>query len=191
MYNISVKMIVGLGNPGRTYAKTRHNMGFLCLDGISETLGITLDNNKFKALYGMGMVGSEKVFLVKPQTFMNESGTAVSQLMKYYNIPIEDLLVIYDDLDLPCGKIRLREKGNDGGHNGLKSLNTHLNTKDYKRIRIGIDKDEFIPTVDYVLGKPKAEQAPLLEEAIKQAQAAAIAFIKQDFRLVMNDYNIK
>lgn len=186
-----MKIIVGLGNPGRSYAKTRHNMGFLCIDRICDILGVELKQKKFKGLYEIVVVNDVKVLLIKPQTYMNLSGEAITYLMGYYSCSIEDLLVIYDDLDLPCGKIRLREKGNDGGHNGLKSINSLLKSKNYKRIRIGINKDPNIEVVDYVLGKPSKDDLQLIKGAIDNAALAALAFVSEDFPLVMNKYNRK
>ncbi len=189
MYNSYMKIIVGLGNPGRTYLKTRHNMGFMVIDLLLNEFNVELNEKKFKADYTIVNRLGKKFILVKPQTFMNNSGEAVNQLMRYYNIDLENLVIIYDDLDLPCGKIRLREKGNDGGHNGLKSLNQHLGTKEYKRIRIGIDNNQMIPRADYVLGKPSSEQQEDLSSALTRAKDAVIEFLDHDFNTAMNKYN--
>ncbi|MGB4984641.1 MAG: aminoacyl-tRNA hydrolase [Erysipelotrichaceae bacterium] len=180
-----MKMIIGLGNFGKEYANTRHNVGFMCVDQISDKLSISLNNEKFKAMYGK----NNEVILVKPLTYMNNSGMAVRPLMDYFKIDIDDIIVIYDDLDLPCGKIRLRESGGAGGHNGIKSLISHLGGNNFKRIRVGIDKNPLIDTADYVLGRFDCKQKEVLEPAIIRASEGAIAFLKKDFKLVMNEYN--
>ncbi|MFV0255576.1 MAG: aminoacyl-tRNA hydrolase [Erysipelotrichaceae bacterium] len=185
-----MKLIVGLGNPEKKYLETFHNMGFLVLDEIATELNITFNKTKFNALYYKGKYQGSDIIIAKPLTYMNNSGQAISALMNYYNIELQDLLVIYDDLDLPCGKIRLRVKGHDGGHNGLKSINTHLGSIEYKRIRIGIDRHQYISIVDYVLSKPTQEQTADLQPALKNAAQAAIAFISEDFNKVMNKYNV-
>src|SRR5699024_7288181 len=125
-----MKLITGLGNPGRKYEKTRHNIGFMAIDYLSERLNIPLRESKFKSEFGSGIVHGEKVFLMKPQTFMNLSGESVRPFLEYYKMTVDDILVLYDDLDLPTGSIRLREKGGHGGHNGIRSLIDHLKTKE-------------------------------------------------------------
>lgn len=135
-----MKLIVGLGNPGKEYENTRHNCGFMAIDYLAQDLGVTINQAKFKGLYAKIKVEGEDVILLKPQTYMNLSGESVSEVMKFFKIDKEDVLVIYDDLDLPVGKIRIRANGSAGGHNGIKSLIAHLNGQDFKRIRIGIDR---------------------------------------------------
>jgi len=184
-----MKMIIGLGNPGASYKTTRHNIGFMVVDGLCDRYNVKLDQRKFKAQFTIVRVKEDKVLLVKPLTYMNNSGEAVKALMNYYDIELDDVLVIFDDLDLPCGKLRLRVNGNSGGHKGIKSLITHLKDKNFKRIRIGIDKDILIDTADYVLGKPTSGQKKLLKVAIGNAVMAADEFIDSDFALVMNKYN--
>lgn len=184
-----MKLIVGLGNPGREYEKTRHNTGFNVLDLISKELNIDINRDDFKGLYGKGNINGETVILLKPQTYMNLSGESVRLIIDYFKIDLEDLLVIYDDLDLPVGKIRLREKGSAGGQNGIKNIIQHLGTQNFNRIRVGISKSKQIPVVDYVLGKMTSEQLPAYNEALNKAKDAAIAFISNDFKKVMNDFN--
>lgn len=185
-----MKLIVGLGNPGTSYKFTRHNCGFEVIDLLSQELQIPLNKEKFKGLFGKGKYSGEDVILLKPQTYMNLSGESVGQIINFYKIKKEDIVVIYDDLDMPTGKLRLRVKGGAGGHNGIKSLISHLGTQDFKRIRIGIDKDNLIPVVDYVLGKFSPIQIPLIEEGFKQAKQAVIEYLKNDdFSQVMNKYN--
>lgn len=184
-----MKLIVGLGNPGRKYEKTRHNCGFMVVDELARQLNIPVDQNKFQGLYGKGKVGGEDVVLLKPQTYMNLSGDSMIHFMNYFKIPVEDIIVVYDDLDLPVGKIRLRTKGSPGGHNGIKSIVGHLKTQNFNRIRVGIDRDKFIPVVDYVLGKFTKEQEPPLQESIALASAALKLSIQEDFTKAMNQFN--
>ncbi|MEG0823336.1 MAG: aminoacyl-tRNA hydrolase [Erysipelotrichaceae bacterium] len=184
-----MKLIVGLGNPGKEYEKTRHNTGFNAIDKLSESIDIKCDMVKFKSNYGMGLYGGQKVMLMKPTTYMNNSGEAVKAAVDFYQIAIEDIVVIYDDLDLPVGKLRLREKGSSGGHNGIKSITAHLHTQVFNRIRIGIDKNPLIPTADYVLGKISKDESAEFEKSLDKASEAAQIFIKKNFTDAMNEYN--
>lgn len=186
-----MKLIVGLGNPGREYENTRHNCGFMVLDYLANKLNVEINQAKFKGLYTKTKIDGEDVVLLKPQTYMNLSGESISEVMRFFKIDKKDVLVIYDDLDLPVGKIRLRESGSAGGHNGIKSTISHLGGQDFKRIRIGIDKHPYIPVVDYVLGKFTAEEQQTLSEAIINACNASIAFVTQDFSKVMSTFNKK
>lgn len=186
-----MKLIVGLGNPGKEYEATRHNCGFMLIDQLASELGIEVNQAKFKGLYIKTKINGEDVVLLKPQTYMNLSGESVGEVMRFFKINKEDILVVYDDLDLPVGKIRLRENGSAGGHNGIKSLISHLGGQDFKRIRVGIDRHPFIPVVDYVLGRFTTEEQPLLKEALTQATLGAKAFVTQDFSKVMSTYNKK
>lgn len=135
-----MKLIIGLGNPGKKYDNTKHNIGFIAVDGLAKNLGLSFNKTKFNALYAEGNVGTEKIVLIKPQTFMNLSGESVRPWMDYYNLTEEDILIIYDDMDLPVGKIRLRVKGGSGGHNGIKSIIQHLGKKEFNRIRVGVGR---------------------------------------------------
>jgi len=185
-----MKLIVGLGNPGKQYAKTRHNIGFEVIDELSSRFNIPLDQSKHKGIYGMGFFKGEKVLLLKPLTYMNLSGESIRAVMDYYQIETEDLVVIYDDLDLPAGKIRLRQKGSPGGHNGIKSTVAHLGTQQFNRIRIGIDRPEpgvFVP--DYVLGTFTKQEQPVMQEAVKQSAEACETWLDKPFLQVMNDFN--
>ncbi|MGL5541527.1 MAG: aminoacyl-tRNA hydrolase [Erysipelotrichaceae bacterium] len=186
-----MKLIVGLGNPGKQYEQTRHNAGFMVIDTLSKELGVGVTTNKFKGLIGETRVGSEKVILLKPQTYMNLSGESVQAAMRFYNLEPEDVLVIYDDLDLPVGKIRIREKGSAGGQNGMKNIIQHLGTQTFGRIRVGIDKDKQIATVDYVLGKFRPDQQEPFQQACDQAQKAAIDWVKNGLASAMNQFNKK
>ena len=184
-----MKLIVGLGNPGKEYEKTRHNAGFMCIDEVAKKCGLHFDSKKFKALIAMGFVNGEKVILMKPQTYMNLSGEAVGECVRFYNIPIEDVCILVDDLDLPIGKIRLRMKGSSGGQNGLKNIIAHLGTQEFKRIRIGIGNNKVMDAKDYVLGKIGKDDLKLFEDAIMRAGNAAFDFISRPFERVMGEYN--
>ncbi|HEY4538205.1 MAG TPA: aminoacyl-tRNA hydrolase [Erysipelothrix sp.] len=179
-----MKLIVGLGNPGRKYVKTRHNVGFLVIDEIAKRFNLSVNQSKFKADYTEFNYGGEKIVLVKPQTFMNLSGESVVQFVNFYKIDLEDMLVITDDLNLPIGKIRIRKNGSSGGQNGINNIIQHLGTKDFPRLRVGIGKDPRIETVDYVLGKLSGD------EAIEKAADAVEAFIEGNtIENVMNGFN--
>lgn len=185
-----MKCIIGLGNPGRKYEKTRHNIGFMVIDQLALDLGIDLTQNKFKCNYGAGYVNGEKIMLVKPQTFMNLSGEGIRPLLDYYKIDVGDILVLYDDLDLPVGKLRLRQKGSGGGHNGIKSLNQHLATDKYKRVRIGIDRPEPGSSITgYVLGRFPKDETALIEKVTARSADASTAFVTVPFQDVMTEYN--
>ncbi|MCU9615286.1 aminoacyl-tRNA hydrolase [Caldibacillus lycopersici] len=185
-----MKLIVGLGNPGKQYEDTRHNIGFKVIDEISSRLNIRLDEMKFNGIFGKGTINGEKVILLKPLTFMNLSGESVAPLMRYYDIPVENLLVIYDELDLPVGKIRLRYKGSAGGHNGIKSIIAHVGTQEFNRIRIGIDRPEQgYPIPNYVLGKFSKEEQEVLKDSIAKSAQACEMWIEKPFQEVMNKYN--
>ncbi|MCK1976649.1 aminoacyl-tRNA hydrolase [Jeotgalicoccus huakuii] len=185
-----MKCIIGLGNPGAKYEKTRHNIGFMAIDQLQEDLGLPLDQQKFKCHYGTGVLNGEKIMLIKPQTFMNLSGEGVRPLVDYYNIELSDIVVIYDDLDLPLGRIRLRQKGSGGGHNGIKSLNQHLGGEKYNRIRLGIDRPtDSTPITRYVLGKFSKVDEDTLQKVLEVSSEACQSFVSNDFLDVMNKYN--
>nr|WP_269148980.1 aminoacyl-tRNA hydrolase [Evansella clarkii] len=186
----SMKLVVGLGNPGKQYEGTRHNVGFDVIDRCEEKLGIELDQTKFKGIYGYKNLERERVFLLKPLTFMNLSGESIVPLMNFYKIGKEDLLVIYDDLDLAPGTIRLRQKGSHGGHNGIRSIISQLGTEEFNRIRIGIgrpDKGQAVP--DYVLGKFRDNEKEAINQAAERAAEAVEAWTSTTFLNVMNEYN--
>lgn len=185
---VAMKLIVGLGNPGKKYEHTRHNMGFDVVDLFSELAQIDIDKEAFKGLVGRGKVFDEDVYLLKPQTFMNLSGESVREIVSYFKIPKEDIIVIYDDLDLEPGKIRLRLSGSSGGHRGIQNIIEQLGTENIKRIRIGIGKSTY-DTIDYVLGKPLKEEQVLIDEAIKKAVDALKEILKNNFDSAMNKYN--
>lgn len=182
-----MKVIIGLGNPGKKYENTRHNVGFMAIDKISEQWNIPVAQEKFRALVGEGRIDSERVLLVKPLTYMNLSGESVAEIMKFYKLLPDDIFVIYDDLDLPVGQLRLREKGSAGGHNGIKSLIAHLGTQEFKRAKIGINRPLPGRSVsDYVLSEFSKSEQPLIAEAVELSAKASVMWLKENFVKVMN-----
>ena len=186
-----MKLIVGLGNPEKKYDLTRHNAGFMVMDEIANLCDVKINQKKFKSLIALTTIKGEKVLLMKPQTYMNLSGEAVQAAASYYQIDNSDICVIYDDVDTICGKLRLREKGSAGGHNGIKSIIQLLGTNEIPRIRVGIDSTTGREKKNYVLGHFTAEQMPEIEDATKKAANAAIEFVYKKFQDVMNIYNRK
>ncbi len=187
-----MKIIVGLGNPGKKYERTRHNMGFITVDTLAERYGIKIDRIRFKALTGEGQIAGQKVVLVKPQTYMNLSGESVREAVNFYKIGIEDLLVVYDDIDTATGGLRIRKKGSAGSHNGLKSVIYQLQDDGFPRIRIGIGKnDPRMDLKDYVIGKIGDQDADELKDAINRAADALEMMIAGDIDNAMNKYNLK
>ena len=185
-----MKLIVGLGNPGKKYENTRHNTGFAVIDRTLAKLNVELDKNKFNADYTMINRNGEKIYILKPLTYMNLSGEAVVPFMKYFGIEPEDLVVVHDDLDLPVGKIRLRQSGSCGGQNGMRNIIDLLGDSNIKRIRVGIGKDSLIPVVDYVLGKTKKEDLEVYNQALDKASDALIYWLDHDdFSKVMSNFN--
>lgn len=183
-----MKCIVGLGNPGIEYVGTRHNMGFDVLDILEKRLDISISKKGFKGLYGKGYAFGEEVILIKPQTYMNLSGTCVFDIVNYFHIDLEDLLIVYDDLDLPPGKIRIREKGSSGGQKGMQNIIDMMHDDNIQRIRIGIGKSQF-NTIDYVLGKPSEEDRILINEAQQKAADACETFIRFDFMVAKRKHS--
>lgn len=185
-----MKLFVGLGNPGPRYERTRHNAGFMVIDELSKKWGIQLsDEKKFKGEVGRGVVKGEKVVLLKPTTFMNLSGESLRAVMDFYNVEEDEIIVIYDDLDLPQGRIRLRLKGSAGGHNGIKSIIQHLKTQEFKRIKVGIDRHPKIPVVDYVLGKFTEDELALVNQAVDISVKACELALTESFNKVMTEYS--
>ena len=186
-----MKLIVGLGNPGSEYTKTRHIIGFSLLDYLAKIKGFSFDKDKFNGMYAEYMVNGEKVILVKPLSYMNLSGGVVYKYINFFKIDIKDLLIIQDDLDMTMGKIKFVYNSSSGGHNGIKDIEKYLKTKEYARLKIGIAHNKDIDTKDYVLGKFTSEEKPKINEAIDWASDAAEAFVHQPFMEVMNKYNRK
>lgn len=182
-------VIVGLGNPGKKYEQTRHNMGFITIDYLAESLGVKVNKIKHKALVGETRLSGHKVLLVKPQTFMNLSGDSLREIVNFYKVEHHKLLVIYDDLDIELGTIRIRKKGSAGTHNGMRSIIQQLGFDDFPRIRIGIGSNGDKDIINYVIGGfSKAEVKPL-EAAVKQAGKAIECFVAEDIEKAMNKYN--
>ena len=184
-----MKLFVGLGNPGKKYEHTRHNMGFDVIDLFSDLSQIDVDKSVFNGLMGRGTVLNEDVMLFKPQTFMNLSGTAVQQVISYFKIPLEDVVIIYDDMALEPGTIRLRMNGSSGGHKGMQNIIDQLGTDDIKRLRVGIGEPEENDNIDYVLSKPIKEEKEVIDEAINNAVMALKEIIKTTFDKAMSKYN--
>ena len=186
-----MKLVVGLGNPGGEYRKTRHNAGFIFLNSFLSKEGLSLDKKKFKGEYIDYVTSNgDKVILLEPQTFMNLSGDCLIDFVRYFKIDIKDILVIYDDLDLSVGKLIIRSKGGSGGHNGIKSIISRLGSEEFKRIRIGIGKDTNIPVVDYVLGKFSDEDFEILNKQMDVVNKVIDDFINDvDFHVIESKYN--
>ncbi len=186
-----MRLVIGLGNPGAQYEHTRHNIGFRVVDMLAANYGWKWERRN-RAMLASGTIGPEKVVLVKPLTYMNHSGEAVRELVHWYKLQPEDLLVIYDDLDLPAGKVRLRAKGSAGGHNGLDNIICHLHTNQFPRLRIGIGRptNHRVETINYVLGIPPAEERTLLEIAEQRATEAVSMIIQKGLAMAMNSINL-
>ena len=184
-----MKLIVGLGNPGKKYEHTRHNMGFDAVDLLADQARIDVDKEVFHGLLGRGEIFDEDVMIFKPTTYMNLSGTAVKEITDYFKIPLKDVIVVYDDMALAPGNIRLRLEGSSGGHKGMQNIIDLCKTQNIKRIRIGIGEPEEDDTIDYVLSKPSQDERPLIEEAIETAVEALKEVLRSDFDRAMNKFN--
>lgn len=184
-------IIAGLGNPTREYEKTRHNVGFDAVDRLAEQYGISLDGKKHKAVYGKGRIEGAACLLAKPQTYMNLSGESITELIKYYKcVPESELIVLYDDISLPPGQLRIRTKGSAGGHNGIKSIISQLGTQEFMRIKIGVgEKPKGWDLADYVLGRFSKEDRGYIERALDHVAAAAAMLMTQGPAAAMNEYN--
>lgn len=186
-------LIVGLGNPGRQYEHTRHNVGFDVMDALADKYNISITEKKHKALYGKGMIAGQKVVLAKPQTFMNLSGESVAELLNYYKLdPETEMLVIYDDISLAPGGIRIRKKGSAGGHNGIKNIIAQTGTQNFMRIKVGVgEKPKGWDLADYVLGHFDEADRKKVEEAFDDAVRATEMILQDDVDQAMNDFNGK
>lgn len=184
-------IIAGLGNPTKEYEHTRHNVGFDTIDVIADRFGINISEKKHKALFGKGHIEGNKVILVKPQTFMNLSGESLREIVDYYKIDEEsELIVIYDDISLAPGKLRIRKKGSAGGHNGIKNIIAQLGTQNFYRIKVGVgEKPKGWDLADYVLGHFSKEETKLMQDAFKNAADAVTTILTQDIDTAMNKYN--
>lgn len=187
-----MKIIIGLGNPTREYQATRHNIGFDAITRLCDDYSIRLDSREHKALCGRGRIAGEKVILAQPQTYMNLSGESVRELVDYYKLTNEDIIVIYDDIHLAVGQLRVRKKGSAGGHNGIKNIIAQLGTEEFMRIRVGVgEKPEKWDLVDYVLGRFPKEEEPVIREALERVSKACECIIADGIEAAMNRYNQK
>jgi len=193
-----MKLIVGLGNPGRIYARNRHNIGFMCLNHFAKTQGIRLAEKQGQARTGIGEVADNKLLVARPQTGMNLSGQSVSRLVKRFKISLDDLLVIHDDLDLPLGKIRISQGSSSGGHKGINSIITHLGSTDFLRIRVGIGRpaifegsarDKEAEIIDYVLSDFTPEERKTITQVIPKVSDAILCLLSEGLTAAMNKYN--
>ena len=184
-----MRMIVGLGNPGKEYADTRHNTGFKVVDSLAETIGISVIKRKFGARFESGEFSGKKLILLKPWQYMNRSGQAVATAAGFYKIDISQLIVVTDDMDLDLGRIRLRYKGSAGGHNGLADIIQKLGTNEFARCRVGIGRSAEMDTVGYVLDKPREDEKTLLTASIERTRNAILCWIEQGIETAMNKFN--
>lgn len=186
-----MKLIVGLGNPGREYEMTRHNIGFMTIDKYASKLGVSITKEKFNGLYGETIINGEKIILLKPQSFINLSGEVIRKYVDFFKINIEDILIIHDDLDLTLGTYKVKQKGSSGGHNGLKNIELHLGTQEYKRIKIGISNNKLMDTKDYVLGRLSKEEQEIIDKVKDTVVDIIDDYLRFDFNTLMNKYNHK
>lgn len=189
---IVLYIVVGLGNPGKDYTDTRHNIGFTTVDLLAERNNIEINKVKFKSVYGVGNIGGKKLMIVKPHTYMNNSGIAVGEIARFYKTPIENIIVVVDDIDIDFSSIRVKAKGSAGSHNGLKSIIYHLKDDKFPRVKIGVGKKH--PNEDlakFVLGRFSKEEIPAMKEAVLTASEAVENIIKTDIDQAMNKYNKK
>jgi PTH1 family peptidyl-tRNA hydrolase len=184
-------LIVGLGNPGRRYQETRHNMGFFVIEGLAQDHGIDLGREKFQVQFGRGFIDGVESILGKPQAFMNRSGPPIRQLADYFRITKGNLLVIHDDIDLIFGKLKIKEKGGHGGHNGLKSLMESFGGGDFPRLRVGIGRSEQASVTDHVLGKYTSEEKRQLQPVVDMAKDAVVTIVTEGLTSGMNRFNGK
>ncbi|MCC8102574.1 MAG: aminoacyl-tRNA hydrolase [Clostridiales bacterium] len=184
-------IIAGLGNPGRKYAHTRHNAGYEAIDRLADKYGIRIETERFRALTGTGVINGQKVLLLKPLTYMNASGESIRAACDFYKLnPEEAFIVLYDDISLPPGQLRVRAKGSAGGHNGIKNIIQHLGTQVFARVKIGVgEKPQEYDLVDYVLGHFPEEEWPTMTDAFSRAGDAAAMLLTEDVQAVMNAYN--
>lgn len=186
-----MKLIVGLGNPGKEYENTRHNMGFLYLDYYANKKDIKIDKKKFDGLYGEAFIAGEKVIFLKPQKYMNLSGEVIKKYVDYFDIDIKDILIICDDLDTSFGKYKIKSSGSSGGHNGLKNIELMLGTQEYSRLKLGISHDRNLDTKDYVLGKIDKSGMKTIEENYEIISSIIDDFYILDIEKLMSKYNRK
>ena len=185
-----MKIIAGLGNPTREYEGTRHNMGFSAIYQIADRYNIKMNIARHKALIGTGIIAGEKVMLVMPQTYMNLSGEAIGEILRFYKLSPADLIILYDDIDLDVGKLRIRAKGSAGGHNGIKSIIAHIGTETFDRVRIGVGhKPEGWDLADHVLSRFSKEELPVVRDSVSRAADAIEVIISSGIEAAMNKFN--
>jgi PTH1 family peptidyl-tRNA hydrolase len=183
-------LIVGLGNPGRAYAANRHNAGFHCVDRLARVHGLDFGRRQRQARVASGVVGGRRVVLAKPQTFMNRSGQSVASLVRFYKVPLERVLIVYDDLDLPQGVIRLRPQGGSGGHRGMRSIIQQVGSQDFPRLRVGIGRPPGrMDPADYVLQDFSSQEMPLMDQAIERSVRAIETWLVEGIERAMDEYN--
>lgn len=187
----AIPLIVGLGNPGDTYEKTRHNVGFQVIDAVAEAFSVSLDKNKFDAVFGRGRMQGRSVMLAKPLAYMNRSGLPTRRLADYFRISVRELIVVHDDIDLDLGRIKIKEKGGDGGHKGIRSIMDAFGGGGFTRLRIGVGRSEAGDVVGHVLGKFSPDEARLLDETIVRAKTALVMLLCQGAREAMNVFHRK
>lgn len=183
-------IIAGLGNPSKEYEKTRHNAGFDAVDVLAEKLGVQIEEKKHRALCARGVIGGERVLLMKPQTFMNLSGESIRDAADFYKVDPEHIIILYDDISLDVGQLRIRTKGSAGGHNGIKSIIAHLGSQEFPRIKIGVGaKPDRMDLADYVLGRFSQTDRTVMEDAFQEAADGAQMLILEGAEAAMNRYN--
>jgi peptidyl-tRNA hydrolase, PTH1 family len=185
-----MKLIVGLGNPGRQYQNTRHNVGFMAIDAIAEEYKISASKEKWNAVYGKGEIENQEIVLTKPLTYMNLSGESVAPMMHWFKIEPTDLIIVYDDIHLPLGQLRIRERGSDGGHNGLTSIITNIGTQEFIRVRMGVDEPPpGYDQADYVLSKFAKAEIKIVEDMVQEAKEAVKTLVVSGTAKAMNLFN--
>lgn len=186
-----MRLIVGLGNPGEEYAKTRHNMGFRVVDELAHRWGLRFQRGKWRSLVAAGSAHGQSIVLLKPQTYMNDSGQAVGGAVAFYKLAPGDLLVVYDEIDLPLGRLRLREQGSHGGHNGVRSIIQHLHTQEFPRLRVGVGRPQRGDAADHVLSTFRKHEQPIADELVQRAADAVEVVLKDGLVAAMNRFNVE
>ncbi len=182
-------VVVGLGNPGKKYEHTKHNIGFMTVDFLAEKNGIKINKIKHKALVGEGMISGQKVLLVKPQTYMNLSGNSVREILEYYKVAAQDMIVVYDDVDIEMGRLRIRKRGSAGSHNGMRSIIYDIKSDEFPRVRVGIGGERKAGLADYVLGGFRKEEITVMEKAVVRAADAIERMLAKGIDDAMNEFN--
>jgi len=184
-----IKLVIGLGNPGLRYAHSRHNVGFMIVEQFARAHDLRFSRKRFNAEIAEGAIGGARVMIAKPQSFMNLSGEAIGKLFKFYKVSPDELIVVYDDLDLPLGKMRLRPKGSAGGHHGMESIIAHIGTSDFARLRVGIGRPNPDADIDHVLGNFEGDERKLMDETFANAADAISVWVAEGINAAMNKFN--